>query len=34
MRKMMKTMMSGKQPSPEQLAQMAGGAPRPKYRRR
>jgi signal recognition particle subunit SRP54 len=35
MRKMMRMMMSGEQPSPEQLAQMAGGgAPRPKYRRR
>jgi signal recognition particle subunit SRP54 len=37
MRKMMRTMMSGEQPSPQQLAQMAGGgaaAPRPKYRRR
>jgi signal recognition particle subunit SRP54 len=34
MRKMMRQMMSGEQPSPQQLAQMAGGAPRPKYRRR
>jgi signal recognition particle subunit SRP54 len=35
MRKMMRMMMSGEQPSPQQLAQMAGGAaPRPKYRRR
>jgi signal recognition particle subunit SRP54 len=34
MRKMMRQMMSGKQPDPQQLAQMAGGAPRPKYRRR
>ena len=35
MRKMMKMMMSGEQPSPQQIAQMAGGsAPRPKYRRR
>jgi len=34
MRKMMRQMMSGQQPSPEQLMQMSGGAPRPKYRRR
>jgi len=37
MRKMMRQMMSGKAPDPQQLAQMAGGAsaaPRPKYRRR
>jgi hypothetical protein len=34
----MRQMMSGKQPDPQQLAQMAGGAPggapRPKFRRR
>jgi signal recognition particle subunit SRP54 len=34
MRKMMRMMISGKQPSPQQLAQMAGGAPRPRVRRR
>jgi signal recognition particle subunit SRP54 len=38
MRKVMRQMMSGKQPDPQQLAQMAGGAPggapRPKFRRR
>jgi signal recognition particle subunit SRP54 len=34
MRKMMRMMMSGEQPSPEQLMQMSGAAPRPKYRRR
>jgi len=34
MRKMMKMMMSGEEPSPQQLAQLAGGAPRPKYHRR
>jgi signal recognition particle subunit SRP54 len=35
MRRMMRMMMSGEQPSPQQLAQMAGGgAARPKYRRR
>ena len=37
MRKMMRQMISGKAPDPQQLAQMAGGggaAPRPKYRRR
>jgi signal recognition particle subunit SRP54 len=34
MRKMMRQMVSGKPPDPQQLAQMAGGAPRPKYRRR
>jgi signal recognition particle subunit SRP54 len=34
MRKMMRQMMSGKAPDPQQLAQMAGGAPRPRYRRR
>jgi signal recognition particle subunit SRP54 len=34
MRKMMRQMMSGNAPDPQQLAQMAGAAPRPKYRRR
>src|SRR5665811_414961 len=34
MRKMMRQMMTGKQPDPQQLAQMTGSAPRPKYRRR
>ena len=34
MRKMMRQMVSGKMPSPQDLAQMAGGAPRPKVRRR
>ena len=34
MRKMMRSMASGKMPDPQQLAQMAGGAPRPKIRRR
>jgi signal recognition particle subunit SRP54 len=35
MRKMMRQMMSGEAPNPQQLAQMAGGAAaRPKYRRR
>jgi signal recognition particle subunit SRP54 len=34
MRKMMRQMVSGKQPDPQQLAQMAGGGVRPKYRRR
>ncbi len=34
MRKMMRQMVTGKMPSPEQLAQMSGGAPRPKVRRR
>jgi signal recognition particle subunit SRP54 len=34
MRKMMRQMMSGKAPDPQQLAQMAGGAARPKIRRR
>ena len=34
MRKMMRQMVTGKMPSPEQLAQMSGGAPRPKIRRR
>jgi len=34
MRAMMRQMVSGKPPDPQQLAQMAGGAPRPKYRRR
>ncbi len=34
MRKMMKHMASGKMPDPQQLAQMQGGAPRPKIRRR
>jgi signal recognition particle subunit SRP54 len=34
MRKMMRQMMSGDMPDPQQLAQMSGGAPRPKYRRR
>ena len=30
MRKMMQQMASGKMPDPQQLAQMQGGAPRPK----
>jgi signal recognition particle subunit SRP54 len=34
MRKLMRQMVSGKAPDPQQLAQMAGGAPRPKFRRR
>ncbi len=34
MRKLMRHMASGKMPDPQQLAQMAGGAPRPKVRRR
>ena len=34
MRKLMRHMTSGKEPDPQQLAQMMGGAPRPKYRRR
>jgi len=34
MRKMMRQMASGKMPDPQQLAQMSGGAPRPKMRRR
>ena len=34
MRKMMRQMVTGKMPSPEQLAQMSGGAPRPRIRRR
>jgi signal recognition particle subunit SRP54 len=34
MRKLMRQMVSGKMPSPEQMAQMGGGAPRPKIRRR
>jgi signal recognition particle subunit SRP54 len=34
MRKMMRSMASGKMPSEQQLAQMAGGAQRPKMRRR
>jgi len=34
MRKMMRSMASGKMPDMQQLAQMSGGAPRPKIRRR
>jgi signal recognition particle subunit SRP54 len=34
MRKMMRSMASGKMPDAQQLAQMSGGAPRPKARRR
>jgi len=34
MRKLMRQMASGKMPDPQQLAQMSGGAPRPKMRRR
>jgi len=34
MRKLMRHMASGKMPDPQQLAQMSGGAPRPKVRRR
>jgi signal recognition particle subunit SRP54 len=34
MRKLMRQMMSGKMPDAQQLAQMSGGAPRPKVRRR
>jgi signal recognition particle subunit SRP54 len=34
MRKLMRQMVSGNMPSPEQLAQMGGGAPRPRIRRR
>ncbi|MEX2106483.1 MAG: signal recognition particle protein [Solirubrobacterales bacterium] len=34
MRVMMRSMASGKMPDPQQLAQMSGGAPRPKVRRR
>jgi signal recognition particle subunit SRP54 len=34
MRKMMRSMASGKMPDQQQLAQMTGGAPRPKIRRR
>src|SRR3954452_6169851 len=33
MRKLMRQMASGKMPDPQQLAQMSGGAPRPKVRR-
>ena len=33
MRKLMRQMVSGNMPSPEQLAQMGGGAPRPRVRR-
>jgi signal recognition particle subunit SRP54 len=33
-RKLMQQMAMGKMPDPQQLAQMAGGAPRPKVRRR
>jgi signal recognition particle subunit SRP54 len=34
MRKMMRSMASGKMPDQQQLAQMSGAAPRPKMRRR
>ena len=34
MRKLMRQMVTGNMPSPEQLAQMSGGAPRPRVRRR
>jgi signal recognition particle subunit SRP54 len=34
MRKMMRSMASGKMPDPQQLAQMSGATPRPKVRRR
>jgi len=34
MRKLMRHMTSGKDPDPRQLAQMMGGAPRPKFKRR
>jgi signal recognition particle subunit SRP54 len=34
MRKLMRQMISGKMPDPQQLAEMTGGAPRPKVRRR
>jgi len=34
MRKMMRSMVGGKMPDMQQLAQMSGGAPRPKVRRR
>ena len=34
MRKLMRQMVSGKMPSSQDLAQMSGGAPRPKVRRR
>ena len=34
MRKMMRSMASGKMPDAQQLAQMSGAAPRPKVRRR
>jgi signal recognition particle subunit SRP54 len=34
MRKMMRSMASGKMPDQQQLAQMTGAAPRPKIRRR
>jgi signal recognition particle subunit SRP54 len=34
MRKLMRQVASGKMPDPQQLAQMSGGAPRPKVRRR
>ncbi len=34
MRKLMRHMASGKMPDQQQLAQMAGGAPRPKFKRR
>jgi signal recognition particle subunit SRP54 len=34
MRKMMRQMVSGKMPDPQQLARMSGGAPRPRIRRR
>jgi signal recognition particle subunit SRP54 len=33
-RKLMKSVASGKAPDPKQFAQMTGGAPRPKVRRR
>jgi signal recognition particle subunit SRP54 len=34
MRKLMRQMVSGKMPDPQQLARMSGGAPRPRIRRR
>ena len=34
MRKLMRQMVTGNMPSPDQLAQMSGGAPRPRVRRR
>jgi signal recognition particle subunit SRP54 len=34
MRKMMRSMVGGKMPDAQQLAQMTGAAPRPKIRRR